>query len=240
MHPSAVAAAAPAPPYAAPPAPHAVHLSWRHVLLAVGAGGFVGGATVAGLWVVIQTFGNPVTAAGTQSRRGTAATLALAPARLSWKNPVSELRLELVSPSGVVIADSLKDRAGKQLDPGEYRLRIRETTGNWAPAEERIIVAPGEALGVSPSPRVVAGYYLWAGKKLYDQQKLQRAERVWGKAVAAYPEANDARLQLAALLAVRYRYQEARSHLRRVLQRDPANPEALRLMKTLDELERHR
>lgn len=237
------ASPAAAPPLAPAPLvspPSALVISWRHVILAVGVGGFFGGATVAGLAMLIQTFGRPAGASpGALNAPGVPAA-SLAPARLTWRNPVSELRLKLVSVNGTVAADNSQPEAAGTLEPGEYRLRVTDNTGRWASPEERVVVAPGEVFVAGPSPRVVAGYYLWAGKKLYEAQKLDRAERVWTKAVQAYPEGTDARLQLAALLAVRYRYAEARAQLQEVLRRDPASAEALRLMKTLDELEPRR
>jgi hypothetical protein len=215
--------------------PPAASLSWHHILLAVGVGGFVGGATVAAIWVALQTFGKPAMATpnGGQGRPG----IVLAPASLSWRNPVSELHLELVSGSGVVVADSNNPVTQVKIEPGEYRLRITDNTGKWAPPEERIIAAPSETLKVGPPPKVVAGYYLWAGKKLYEQKKYDRAERVWGKAVRHYPEDVEARLQLAAMMAVRFRYKDARAQLAEVQRLAPSNPEAVRLGRTLDDLE---
>jgi hypothetical protein len=215
-------------------------LSWQHILVAVGIGGFVGGATVAAIWVALQTFGKPASATPGPAAHVTRPSIVLAQAALSWRNPVSELSLELVSNSGVVVADSSNPVAQVRIDPGEYRLRITDNTGRWAPPEEKIIAAPGEVLTVGPPPRVIAGYYLWAGKKLYDQKKFDRAERVWGKSVRHYPEDVEARLQLAALMAVRFRYKEARAQLAEVQRLAPNNSEAIRLSRTLDELEGHR
>lgn len=229
----------PAPVGPAPAGPAPVVLSWRHILMAIGIGGCVGGATVAAVWVAIQTFGRPA-GAGPLLRTSPTKVVALSPAQLTWKNPVAELRLKLVNSAGAVVAADLKNGEQRSIDPGEYRLRVTDHTGKWAPPEEPVIVAPGEALTLGPSPRIVAGFYLWAGKKLYGERKLDRAERVWRKALKAYPEGVEARAQLAALLAVRYRYAEARQHAREVLNREPTHPEAIQLLKTLDTLEKKR
>jgi hypothetical protein len=213
-----------------------VSLSWKHILIAVGIGGFVGGATVAAVWVTFQAFGRPV-GAGNLVVPSTNQMIAQTPARLTWRNPVAELRLELVSNNGSVLASSLEATASNTVEPGQYRLRITDNTGRWAPPEELVTAAPGEALALGPTPKVVAGYYLWAGKKLYQEQKFDRAERVWQKAVTAYPEAAEPHLQLAALLAVRYRYPEARQQVQDVLGRDPSNAQALQLLHTLNSLE---
>jgi hypothetical protein len=212
-------------------------LSWRHILMAVGIGGFVGGATVAAAWVALQTFGRPAGAGPLPGSPGSRAA-ALMPGRLTWKNPVAELRLELVSAGGTVVASNQDAGAPRPLDPGEYRLRVTDNSGKWAPPEERVLVAPGEAVTLGPTPQVAAGFYLWAGKKLYEEQKLDRAERVWRKAIRAFPQGAEAHLQLAALLAVQYRYQEARQEVQEVLGREPTHPDALQLLKTLDSLEK--
>lgn len=213
--------------------------SWKHLVLAIGVGGFVGGATVAVMWVTFQTFGRPAGATGVPGG-GKPAAMTLAPAKLSWRNPVSELRLELIAPNGVVAADSSKGNDAGAVDPGEYHFRITDNTGKWSPPVERVIVAPSEALTIGPPPKVVASYYLWAGKKLYEQKKLDRAQRVWEKAIKAYPEGADARLQLAALLAVKYQYKAAMKQVAEVLKRQPNNGEARRLRTTLSELEASR
>jgi hypothetical protein len=214
-----------------------VTLSWKHILIAIGIGGFVGGSTVAALWVTIQAFGKPV-GAGNLIAPTTTQMIAQTPARLSWRNPVAELRLELVSNNGSVLASSAEAEAAKNVEPGQYRLRITDNTGRWAPPEELVAAAPGQSLALGPTPKVVAGYYLWAGKRLYQEQKFDRAERVWQKAVTAYPEAAEPHLQLAALLAVKYRYPEARQQVQDVLGRDPSNPQALQLLHTLNSLEK--
>jgi hypothetical protein len=247
------------PPRAAAPAPRAVpvsvsnratlplppqpiqaqgpSLNWRHVVFAVGAGGFVGGATVAALWIGMQTLAKPGPVARTGGGAATnGALVALAPATLTWRNPVAELRASLVSQSGAVVAQDAQKEA-VTIEPGEYRLRMSDVTGKWAPPEEKVVVGPAETVVVGPSPRVVAGYYLWAGKKLYEEKKADRAERVWAKAVQHYPEGVEARLQLAALMAVRFRYQEARRQAQEVLKRSPGNAEAQRILKALDQLE---
>jgi hypothetical protein len=220
-------------------APAPVTLSWKHILVAVGIGGFVGGATVAAVWVAIQAFGRPV-GATTLLAPTTNQLVSVAPARLAWRNPVAELRLELVSGSGAVVASSLDHGPAKSVEAGQYRLRITDNTGQWAPPEEQVTAAPGETLSLGPTPRVMAGFYLWAGKKLYQEQKLDRAERVWIKAVNAYPEGAEPHLQLAALLAVKYRYAEARHQVQAVLVREPGNSQALQLLHTLDSLEKNR
>ncbi len=74
----------------------------------------------------------------------------------------------------------------------------------------------------------------------YEQKKLSRAQRVWEKAIRHYPEGTEARLQLAALMAVRFEYANATEQVREVLKREPSNPEALRLQKMLNDLETQR
>jgi Flp pilus assembly protein TadD len=93
---------------------------------------------------------------------------------------------------------------------------------------------------ISPSTDAAAAYYLWLGKRLHRKEDLRGAERAWREAIEAEPQGIESRLQLAALLAVRYRYADAREQLEEILRVAPRERRARQLLRTMDKLEQGR
>jgi thioredoxin-like negative regulator of GroEL len=98
-------------------------------------------------------------------------------------------------------------------------------------------VPQGKKVALTPTPGATAEYYLWLGKQMHGLDQPGAAEEAWKKAVEANPKDIESRLQLAALMAVQFRYSEAREQLRAVLRRVPKEERALRLRRTMDHLE---
>jgi tetratricopeptide (TPR) repeat protein len=161
---------------------------------------------------------------------------------LSWSSRHAELNLRLLTPDGRLVAESRQPVAGITLRPGPYVLEMADESGEWSIRAGRVTAVAGAPLRVVPPLAALSRYYLWKGKQAHERQQLDAAERWWARAIDSDPDSGgstsvEARLQLAGLLAVRFRYSEARRHVTAVLGFDPENDRALQLLKVLDRLE---
>lgn len=155
---------------------------------------------------------------------------------IEWDNPHSELRLELVSPKGKVLAASDGEAASvPTISPGEYRLRTSAIEGDWHPVERTITVRAGEPLKLAPSPESVAEYFTFHGATLRNAGKEEEAKEAWRSAIQAAPTLPEPRLQLAESLITENRYSEAGAELRAVLDVSPDDPRAIRLLRRIRE-----
>lgn len=231
----------PRPASAMWPSPAAVETS-RRVLLAGGAIAFLAGVTVTGFWLALVI--SPKMARKGKATRPLLPKVAVAaPAaatstavHLAWRNPYPEIRMELLSKAGVPVASS-SGPLETAVKRGQYGLRLVDKKGRWR-SPVQLVTAPEGRWTLTPPPTRVADYYLWLGKRLHAEDKSLEAERAWRKALQASPSCSEAQLELAALLAVRFQYPEAKKLVQAVLVQAPADERAQRLQKMLNSLDR--
>jgi hypothetical protein len=223
---------------------HEVRRRWRDLLLAVAAGSFLGAASVSVAWLLILGVNGaaatpsppePVASRAAQ----TASTAPIKPSaavRVTWSVPHPNLRLLLLGPEGETAARSSGGPA--TIPPGNYVLRLTDHSGLWKADEPVKLDASTSSL--SPKPAATAEYYVWQGKRLHQADRPRGAERLWRSAIQLDPRQVEARLQLAAALAVRFRYREARVLLGEAQRLAPRDERVRRLGRALDELENRR
>jgi hypothetical protein len=225
------------------PVLHEVQRRWRDLLLAVAAGSFLGAASVSVAWLLILGVGGAaatpriIPTVTRPPRQPRPVANAAASAQVEWAVPHPNLRLQLLAARGEVVARS---SGGPVTVPaGDYTLRLSDRSGLWKADETRKLEA-GTSLTLSPKPAATAEYYVWQGKRLHQADRPRAAERLWRSAIELDPGQVEARLQLAAALAVRFRYREARSLLSEVEGLAPGDANARRLSRALDDLEKRR
>lgn len=222
-------------PVVAPPRPEQ---RWKQIALAVAVGTLSGAAAATGVWLLLLPAPQRTPALTTPAGNRPASVAAATPAaaHIAWRTADSDLQMELQTPTGVVVASSSNAAATSAVPPGEYRLHIRNEDGRWTAPDQTVVAIGGETLTLGLSGELLGKYHLWAGKQAYDKDEKKRAEREWRAAIEADANCGEARLQLAALLAVRSQYKEARRQVQEVLDRQPGNEQATRLMQVLGQL----
>jgi tetratricopeptide (TPR) repeat protein len=201
----------------------------------------VAGVVVAGVWLAVATRSNSQAKPKAAQSGQAAGAGAKASTRLRWRSPYPELRVELLSSNGKVLARSGPARSTGEvkLRPGVYVLRAADRHGLWPGAVKRFEVGAYQVLTITPSPEVLAHYYFWLGKRLLKKERSrdEAVERAWRRAIKMKPRSVDTRLHLAAFLTLRGRYNEARGQLRKALDVAPRDERVIHLLNSIDQLE---
>jgi hypothetical protein len=229
--------AAVSPKVVEPPPAHSIRRGFKLLVITVTVGGFLGVAAVAGWHLAFLTFPKPdfIPTPDAPPVVQPEATVAI-----KWYNPFPELHLELRNSAGQVLARSTDPSSQHRIAPGTYLLRIMDNRAQWQAPEKKVTAVPGKLLALALPATSAADYYVWLGKRLHELNKPEAAERAWRTALRARPDCVEAHLQLAALLAVQYRYESARLHLKKARAYAPGDERVRRLERTLDRLERGR
>lgn len=213
----------------------------RYLVIGVSAATLLAGAGAGGFWFALHLSPKPKPTSQAIGTDGRALVPAVAAngVRLEFKNPYPELHVVLCTADGKVLMSSadIPPTGDTRVEPGEYRYGILENQARWRGPVRSVKAVPGEVLQLAPPPAVAADYYLWLGKRLHAAGNGVDAEVAWRKAIAAYPGANEARIQLAAYRAVHFDYREAKALAKEVLRRSPGHPQATHLLATLAKLE---
>lgn len=235
--------------------------SRHHFLMAVAIGSAWGGAVMVAAWFTIQNFspnkanggqgagnlpgivsaanrpGNtPVTSPGTTETP--AVQVQPKPdARVVWKNPFSELRVELYSRAGRKVAVQGEDA---RVSAGQYQVRIYPRSGDWHIEGAELSAVDGELVEVAVTPQQAGRFFRVLGDRFYESKKLDDAVSAWQRAVEIDPKQIRAHLRLGTTLPLQHRYRDAREHLDAVLGANPNDKEAIEGVRLLDELEKLR
>jgi hypothetical protein len=235
--------------------------SRHHFLMAVAIGSAWGGAVMVAAWFTIQNFSpnktNGAQVAGTlpgivsagnlpqnvpSTTPGTTEPPAVQvqpkpDARVVWKNPFSELRVELYSRAGRKVAVQGEDA---RVAAGQYQVRIYPRTGDWHVEGAELSAVDGELVEVSVTPLQAGRFFRVLGDRFYESKKLDDAVSAWQRAVEIDPKQIRAHLRLGTTLPLQHRYRDAREHLDAVLGVNPNDKEAIEGVRLLDELEKLR
>ncbi len=218
-----------------------IPLGVRWVVL-VGAGGLLLGG---GAFMFMQSVANAVGASRAVTVHsvpaGAAPTAPVDMAHVRWSCEEADLVYELQTASGKPVASSRgADPDGIGIKPGEYRLFLASYNGQWRMPWKRATLVPGQDLELAPTAAEQAPFHTWLGNQQHEAGDEKAAEKSWRKAIELDPDSVDARLELAAQLAVDFRYREARGLVVDALRISPKNETALRLSETLSRLEEQR
>ncbi len=210
---------------------------------------FFAGAAGLGFWLALNTFPEgakpqssgapplPVAAVSAHSGNGDGGGVA----RVRWSSPSPELVYELQTLDGKPVASSrAADPTGIGIQPGDYVLYAASKDGAWRQRWQDLKLKEAQEVNLSPPSGIRAGYLAWRGARLHEGGDDRGAESSWREAIRLDPKAVDARLELAALLAVGFRYREAQTEVAEVLRNKPGNATARRLSETLKRLEKTR
>lgn len=180
------------------------------------------------------------TARKAQRAGGSTTRTATAPGRtgVRWPRLPDGVRAALLNSNGRVVADAAS--GNRKVDAGAYRIRFRSVDRRWERRSGAVTLAAGGTFAPTVPPAIIADYHLWQGKRKYAAGREREAEAAWLAALRARPELVEARVQLAAALAVHYRYKEARQQIDAALRYAPRDPRAKRLDAVLDRLESKR
>jgi tetratricopeptide (TPR) repeat protein len=242
------------------PEPLALELrkSRHHFLMAVAIGSAWGGAVMVAAWFTIQNFSSrgESSNAPAQNRPAQAASLPtdVKPAntpeveppvkvspkpgsRVAWSNPYTELRLELVSASGVSKARQGED---VRVEPGAYKVRIFPKEGSWHVDGTTLRAEEGSQLEVSVTPSDAARFFVELGDRFDKATKSADAISAWERALELDQKYVKAHLRLGVILPLQHRYRDAREHLDVVLAAEPGNIQAREARELVDALEKER
>ena len=247
---------APAPAPTVPePLAQELRKSRHHFLMAVAIGSAWGGAVMVAAWFTIQNFSpknngtlgnapmnaavvantpitNPVNGPDTSTTPVTVQTKDNS--RVAWQNSYPELRLELASLKGAVVARQ-PDEA--RVAPGRYRVRICPREGGWHVKGGTVLAEGGAQLDVPITATDAATFFVELGGRFSKANKTEDAISAWERALEVDAKNVRAHLCLGTALPLQHRSRDAREHLDAVLAIDPNNAEAKEGKQLLDELE---